>query len=148
MRNKLGQVLSSSFNHDVINQDDGNYNRLPGLVQGLQAVRVGEKRNIVVPADSAYGRYDPRLIIEVRRSELEYGDRLKLGSQVLRFHEPTSEQKLFRVVQMNEDSVVLDGNHSLAGHDLVFEVEIVSARDADDSDLTDASTLIGNQLLH
>lgn len=148
MRNKLGQVLSSSFNRDVINQRDTGNDRLPGLVEGLQSVRAGEKRSIAVPADNAYGSYDPRLVIELRRSELEQGDRLKPGNQILRYDERTSEKRLFRVVRADEEFITLDGNHPLAGQDLVFEVEIVSAREAQDSDFTDELTLVPSQLVH
>ena len=148
MKNKLGQVLSSSFNQDVINQRDSVNDRLPGLVEGLQAVKAGEKRNIAVSAERAYGRYDPTLVLEFRRSDLEYGDQLVLGSQVFRCVGPASEMRLFRVVQINGDSVVLDGNHPLAGHDLVFEVEILSAREVQDHDLLDGSLPIPGRLLH
>jgi FKBP-type peptidyl-prolyl cis-trans isomerase SlyD len=148
MRNKLGQMLSSSFNQDVINQRDFGNDSLSGLVEGLQSVQVGEKRSITVPADRAYGRYDPRLVIELLRSELEYSERLGLGSQILRFHGPASEQRLFRVIRMDGEFVVIDGNHPLAGQDLIFEVEIVSARDVKDGDLLDASTIIPSQLIH
>jgi FKBP-type peptidyl-prolyl cis-trans isomerase SlyD len=148
MRNKLGQILSSSFNQDVINQRDIGNDRLPGLVEGLQSVQVGEKRSIAVPADGAYGSYDPRLVIELQRSELEYGDRLKLGSQILRCYGHPSEQRLFQVIRIDGESVVIDGNHPLAGQDLVFEVEIVSAREVQDDDFIDASTFMPSQLVH
>ncbi len=148
MRNKLGQILSSSFNQDVINQKDTGNDRLPGLVDGLQSVHVGEKRSIPVPADNAYGNYDPRLVIELRRSELEYGDYLRLGSQILRHHGHAPKQRLFRVTRIDGESVIIDGNHPLAGQDLVFEVEIVSAREVQDDDFLDASTLVPSQLVH
>lgn len=148
MKNKLGQVLSSSFNQDVINQRDIGNDRLPGLVEGLQSVQAGEKRRIVVPAENAYGPYDPTLIIELRRSELEYGDRLKRGSQILRRHGHASEERIFHVIRLDDDSVVIDGNHPLAGHDLVFEIEIVSAREAQDGDFIDASQLMPSELIH
>lgn len=135
MKNRLGQTLSSSFNQNVINQVDRENDRLRGLVDGLQSVRDGEKRKITVSAEQGYGNYDPRLVVELRRSELNYGDRVRLGSEILRFHEPTMRQHLFRVTHLDGESVVIDANHPLAGQDLVFEVEIVSARDAQSDDL-------------
>jgi FKBP-type peptidyl-prolyl cis-trans isomerase SlyD len=148
MKNRLGQVLSSSFNQDVINQRASEGDRLPGLVAGLQSVRTGEKRSIAVPADLAYGRYDPALIIELRRSELDYGEHLELGSQVLRYVGPESERRVFRVIQLDGNRVVMDGNHPLAGHDLVFEVEIVAAREARGDDFLEGSALSPGRLLH
>jgi FKBP-type peptidyl-prolyl cis-trans isomerase SlyD len=130
MKNRLGQVLSSSFNRDVVNRHDVGRERLPGLVDGLQSVRAGEKRTISLAASEAYGRYDPGLVVEVRRSTLEYSDQLALGSQVMRRSGRTGQMRLFRVTELSGALATLDGNHPLAGQDLVFEVEVISARDA------------------
>lgn len=149
VKNRLGQVLSTSFNQDVINQNDLKTNHLNGLVNGLQSVSVGEKRRISVPASQAYGSYDPMLSVEVRRSELEFGDRLQIGHQIFRPDPRSSENKIYRVVQANSETIVIDGNHPLAGNDLVFEVEIVSAREAQADDYVESSSqLIPGQLLH
>jgi FKBP-type peptidyl-prolyl cis-trans isomerase 2 len=43
---------------------------------------------------------------------------------------------------------VLDGNHPFAGQDLIFEVEIVSARDAQASDFLKGSGDAEEVLLH
>ncbi len=101
-----------------------------------------------MPADGAYGTYDPDLVIELRRSELEYDDRLMPGTQILRRHGLSSKPRLFRVIRVDDDSVVIDGNHPLAGHDLVFEVEIVSAREACVDDFLDSSPRAHSQLVH
>lgn len=148
MKNRLGDVLSSSFNRDVINQRDLEHDRLPGLVEGLQFVEAGEKRTIVVPADKAYGPYDPSLVLELRRSELECGARLAPGSQVHRRLAGNSEDQVFRVTRLDVDLAVLDGNHPLAGQDLIFEVEIVSARVARETDFLAGPLPPGGRLLH
>jgi FKBP-type peptidyl-prolyl cis-trans isomerase SlyD len=36
----------------------------------------------------------------------------------------------YRVVELSADFVMLDGNHPLAGQDLIFDIEAVEARDA------------------
>jgi FKBP-type peptidyl-prolyl cis-trans isomerase 2 len=35
------------------------------------------------------------------------------------------------ITEVHEDEIVLDGNHPLAGHDLVFDVQIESVESAD-----------------
>ena len=42
---------------------------------------------------------------------------------------------LFRVLELNGDQVKLDGNHPLAGEDLVFDVEIMKIREATQTEL-------------
>jgi len=129
LKDKSGQILSSSFNQDVINQlEDESQERLRGLIAGLQNVYEGEHRQFTVPAIDAYGVHDPKLVVRLRRSELEGGDTLVVGGHV---RDPL---RSYRVVQAQGDMLVLDGNHPLAGHDLTFDIKVVSARDACEED--------------
>lgn len=137
LKNNLGQVLGSSFNQDVINQSEKGCGNLEGLVAGLQNLRAGEKRLIQVPANRAYGLYDPDLVIELSRSELDLGDSLEVGKVCLRPAGPHGEIKVFRVICSRDSFVTLDGNHPLAGQDLIFDIEVISAREAIDEDFED-----------
>ena len=148
LKNNLGQVISSSFNRDVINQIEKGGCRLQGLFAGLQDLKPGEKRQIAVAANQAYGLYDPGLVIEVRRSELIHGKYLEIGSDILRRVEPRGLAQVFRVVHTKMNSVVLDGNHPLAGQDLVFDIEVISAREALAEDLEKSSFLEMNRHIH
>ena len=136
MKNKLGQVLGSSFNHDVINQLDSSSGThdLEGLIAGLQNVKEGEKRQIAVPAGLAYGLYNPELLIELRTSELNPGVHFEIGGTVVKQMGPRGESVVFRVVKSHNDFVVLDGNHPLAGQDLIFDIDVISAREAVEAD--------------
>lgn len=153
LKNKLGQVLSSSFNQDVINQlEEENSNsgdlRLKGLIEGLQNVHQGEHRRFSVPANEGYGPYRPDLVLEVSRSELSRGESLVIGSEIEGKSGPNGTQQVFRVVQIKGDTVVLDGNHPLAGQDLVFEIEVLSARDACLEDFEDSAATAPRYYFH
>lgn len=152
MKDKLGKTLSSSFNQDVINQknasSDANSGVLDGLIAGIQDLKEGEKRHFAVSAERAYGFYDPRLVIEVRRAEIRDGESLAVGSEIERKLDPQGENRTFRVVTARVDSVVLDGNHPLAGQDLVFDIEVVSAREASDADFGDVTPAASSRTLH
>lgn len=146
LKNKLGQVLGSSFNQDVINQLDEATSkhggqRLRGLVAGIQNVHQGEKRQFSVPAHEAYGPYDPDLLLNVRRSDLSQEESLEIGSEIMSLPTRTGEKRAFRVVSVTGDTVVLDGNHPFAGQDLIFDIEVISARDAEREDYEDDTTL-------
>lgn len=132
----LGRVLSLSFNEGVINQLGDGDPRLSDLIQGLQSVRAGEKRRIFVPASRAYGSYDPRLSIKVDLKSLPTRERIHLGSQVIYPHSNSNDARIYRVVEMTAGYVILEGNHPFAGMDLVFEVDIISARRARRLDLS------------
>lgn len=153
LKDKLGQVLSSSFNQDVINQvEEGasgeNDQRLRGLVAGIQNVRQGERRQFTVPANDAYGPYDPALVVSVPRADLSEGHQLMIGSEVVGASGPHGRQRTYRVVETTGDMVVLDGNHPLAGHDITFDIEVVSARDACGEDFGEPVFAPAGRLLH
>jgi FKBP-type peptidyl-prolyl cis-trans isomerase SlyD len=153
LKNKLGQVLSSSFNQDVINQLDGSNpsdqrERLRGLVAGIQNVSPGEKRQFTVSASEAYGPYYPSLVLNVSRLDILKGDSLVIGSEIASSSDPKDTKLVYRVVQINGDSLVLDGNHPLAGHDLTFEIEVVSARDACNEDFEETLVAASNPFVH
>lgn len=148
MKNKLGQVLGSSFNADVINQLENGHETLAGLVAGLQDLTNGEKRKISVPADQGYGLYNPKLVLEVPRSEIPSPSRLKVGDEIQKAVGKDGRNASFRVVSAEKDSVTLDGNHPLAGQDLIFEIEVISARTAVKADFAVVSSDPEAKTLH
>lgn len=139
LKDKLGRVISSSFNHDVINQLEEGSETLRGLIEGLQDVKEGERRQIFVPADQAYGFYDPGLVIEVPRRQLKRGGKLEVGNEIVTECTTDGHIRTFRVIKSAGDRVTLDGNHPLAGQDLYFEIEVTAAREAVEADLVDES---------
>ncbi|MFL5812584.1 MAG: peptidylprolyl isomerase [Bdellovibrionia bacterium] len=153
LKNKLGQVLSSSFNKDVINQIEednsgDNSTRLRGLVAGIQNVREGEKREFTVNAHEAYGPYNPDLVVSVPRSELQKGDSLVIGSEIMGRSDRNNSALIYRVTQIIGDVLVLDANHPLAGHDLTFDIEVISARDACSEDFEQPVIAASSQYVH
>jgi FKBP-type peptidyl-prolyl cis-trans isomerase SlyD len=135
LKNKTGTVISSTFNREVITHCPGD--PLPGLSEGLHNLKAGEKRQIILGACQAYGFYDLNLVMEISRKKISRGMQLKIGDEILL---QTQEKKLrkFRVIQENSKTVTLDGNHPLAGQDLIFYVEGVQARDATQEEIAES----------
>ena len=124
LKNNLGKIISSTFNSNVITYLENQESAvLMGLIEGLQDLKKGEKRKIHLTAQKAYGFYDPKKIIT--RSLEDFEDRgLQKGERII------LSSNAFRVVDISGSQVTLDGNHPLAGQDLVFEIEATEARDA------------------
>lgn len=137
LRDRVGKVISSTFNRDVITSTQGQGDLLKGLAEGLQNLRKGEKRRIVIEAERAYGFYDPLLVVEVSRKKLFKGSSLCIGNQVLT-QSSEGEHRVFRVIQVTPSSVTLDGNHPLAGQDLTFDIETIETRDATSKEIEES----------
>jgi FKBP-type peptidyl-prolyl cis-trans isomerase SlyD len=137
LRNKLGQVISSTVNHDVMSSAEHQNEMLSGLVLGLQNLTKGEKRQIELSAKDAYGYYDLLKVFVRRRDEIKGGDVLKAGDQFM-LKIASELQRLVRVTEVSEDTVTLDSNHPLAGQDLIFEIEAIDAREATAEEIADS----------
>lgn len=131
LKNGLGQVISHTTNREVLTsggQSTGQYCQLKALSLALENLQPGEKRTVVISAKDAYGFYDPKLSITRMRKDLDGGEDLKLGENI----KYLQDGKLagYRISEANSVYVTLDGNHPLAGQDLVFEIEGTESRDA------------------
>jgi FKBP-type peptidyl-prolyl cis-trans isomerase 2 len=96
----------------------------PALEQDIVGMKVGEVKNIHLPAEQAYG---PRLkenLLQVSRQRFPAERDLRLGQKLL-VELAGSEQQVMRIRNIYEQQVVLDGNHDLAGCDLTFALQLV-----------------------
>jgi len=146
LRDKIGKIISSTFNQDVITDGGRSDEILKGLAAGLKNLSKGEKRRIFVPADQAYGFYDPALLIELPRSQFSKGKTVQVGQEVSVNDDDGLRD--FRVIAINPSTVTLDGNHPLAGQDLQFDIEAVEARDANSEDLAELQMKSPSRFIH
>jgi FKBP-type peptidyl-prolyl cis-trans isomerase SlyD len=147
LKDKVGTILSSTLNRDVITTQETHGDLLQGLLKEIRSLKKGEKRRVVLSAEQAYGFYDPHLVVEVARKRLPQGKVLQVGHQILT-HSREGESKVFRVIQSSSKSVTLDGNHPLAGQDLVFEIEGIECRDATSEDIARLTSRSPSALCH
>lgn len=135
LKNTFGKVLSSTFNNDVITHvGRGEEAILVGLAEGLQNLVKGERREIRLKAEKAYGYYDPSKVIECERDELDGGRKLKKGDEIS-FVDEDGDPVNLRVIGIRGERLILDGNHPLAGQDLIFEIEATDARDCTEEEI-------------
>lgn len=135
LKNQLGQVISSTFNQDVLTHSQSRSEKLNALGEALQNLRKGEKRRVCLRADQAYGYYRPELVITRRLEQLDMSEPVQVGERII--YDSNGKRGLYRVISVTADSVTLDGNHPLAGQDLVFEIEATAAREATPEEIED-----------
>jgi FKBP-type peptidyl-prolyl cis-trans isomerase 2 len=78
---------------------------------------------VVIPEDG-YGAHVSDMVVEVERHLIPDSEKLILGS-MLEVGMEDGQTLEVQVVELSDLSVVLDGNHPLAGKDLHFEIEIL-----------------------
>ena len=134
LRDPSGRVLDSSAGGDALTYLEGAGQIIDGLDEQLRDVAAGVKARVQVPAVKAYGERDPGQVHRVKRGMLPIEGDLNIGDQ---FQTDTDRfAPVVTVAAIEGDDVLLDANHPLAGVDLTFDVEIVSARAASAEELS------------
>jgi FKBP-type peptidyl-prolyl cis-trans isomerase 2 len=120
-----GTQFDSSAGGDPLEFVLGKGQLIPGFEQAVGEMTLGETRTVTIVADEAYGpRYD-ELLQEVPRDLIP--DNIELAEGLaLQGQSPDGHPMRYTVVSFSEQSVTLDGNHPLAGQDLVFELQLVA----------------------
>ena len=95
---------------------------IKGFEAGLMDMSEGEKKTIEIESADAYGEHNPEMINEIPRAQVPEG--VKEG-EMLQGMGPMGPVNV-KVVEVKDETVVLDANHPLAGKKLIFDLEIVS----------------------
>ena len=128
-----GVVIDSSEGGAPLQYLHGYDNIIPGLESALEGVECGHKSTVIVEPADGYGEVDDEAIFEVGRDKFPDGMEIFPGMQFAG-ETPNGDVPL-TVVEVRDDSVVVDANHPLAGERLHFDVEIVDVRPASNEEL-------------
>ena len=120
-----GSVFDSSEGRDPLEFTVGAGQMIAGFDKGVVGMALDEQKEITIPPEEAYGIYDPEKIIEVPNDEFPEDLTLEVGMQISA-SQPDGIPVQFTVKEIGEQNVTLDGNHFLAGKDLIFSVTLVS----------------------
>jgi FKBP-type peptidyl-prolyl cis-trans isomerase SlyD len=101
---------------------------LPGLERRLIGLRYGDQAVFVVPAEEAFGVYDPSLVKKRKLTEFPEGASLTAGTWMVAQNDEYRITCGYYVKEKNPQSIVLDYNHPLAGKALHYQFEIVEVR--------------------
>jgi FKBP-type peptidyl-prolyl cis-trans isomerase 2 len=122
-----GQVFDSSEGKEPIEFTLGQGQLIPGFEKGLIDMKLNEKKTISMPKEDAYGEINEALIQEVKKSELPQEMEPKVGMGLVS-KSPDGQEMNLMVIEVKEESIVIDGNHPLAGKDLTFDLEVVEIK--------------------
>ncbi len=128
-----GSVFDSSEGREPLEFMYGVGMVIPGLEDGLRGMAVGERANIEVAYSDAYGPYRDEGRVEYPRDQIDPSIPLEEG-MMLQGQGPQGPIPV-TVLEIHEETVLLDFNHPFAGQDLFFEVSVVSVREATDEEL-------------
>lgn len=120
-----GSIIDASRAQEPLGFIIGGGGVVKGLEEKIKDMKVGEKRTIEVPPESAYGQRRQSLVLEMDRSRFP-GEIRPAVEQEVQLRTSDGAVLSGRVVHVDEDRVTVDANHPLAGKTLIFNVELVA----------------------
>jgi FKBP-type peptidyl-prolyl cis-trans isomerase SlyD len=134
LRNAAGEVLDTSDGAEPLTYLHGASQIVPGLERALTGLRAGEATDVVVAPEDGYGQPDPEGVFGVPRAAFPVGAVLAVGESFIGEDEQGQAVPV-RVVELREDTVIVDANHPLAGETLHFHVDVREVREATPAEL-------------
>lgn len=108
---------------------------MPALERRLIGLREQDAVEFVIPADEAFGLYEPENNQEWSLKVFPPEMKLAVGQKVIPANLPFAPEYPLVIKEVKENSVLLDMNHPLAGHDLHYAVKVVEVRPATPEEL-------------
>jgi FKBP-type peptidyl-prolyl cis-trans isomerase SlyD len=99
----------------------------------LAGKSAGDSISVPIDCTDLYGTRDESLVVTDRIENVpeEYRE---VGTRIL-MENAKGETKHFLVTRMDEETLTIDGNHPLCGREVIFELEVLSVRDATDEEI-------------
>jgi len=119
-----GEQFDSSEGREPLEFTVGAGMMIKGFDAAMPGMAVGDKKTVNIPAADAYGEKDPTAVIPFPKENVPADMKLEPGMQLTLTNQ---EGQPFPVVvtEVQDDVIILDANHFLAGQELVFDIELV-----------------------
>lgn len=134
LKNSSGEILDSSSEGEPLSYLHGYSQIVPGLEAALFGKGTGAKFQVVVQPAEGYGEREEEMVLSVPKAEWTLPAHVGAG-EIVELSSPEGEVIPAVIVEINEDVVVLDANHPLAGQALHFDVELIGVRAATQEEL-------------
>ena len=116
--------LVSTFGSTPATLQLGNGELAPPLEHCLIGINVGERHVFLLEADQAFGSHNPQLTQRMARTALPPDSSPELHG-LIQFAAPNGDKFTGIVRELDDEAVLVDFNHPLAGKPVRFEVQII-----------------------
>jgi FKBP-type peptidyl-prolyl cis-trans isomerase SlyD len=124
-----GQVVETSVGQEPLTYLHGRRQIVPGVERAIDGLESGALLEVVVPPSEAYGERDPSGVFVVPRTAFPAGEEVASG-MMFSASRPDGKCITFRVIEANEQLVLVDTNHPLAGETLHISIHVHTVRSA------------------
>jgi FKBP-type peptidyl-prolyl cis-trans isomerase SlyD len=134
LKDDEGKIVDTNVGGEALVYLHGHHNLVSGLEQELLGKKAGDSIDVVIKPEDGYGLRDESRTFEVPKTSLPAGVNPEKGMQ-LTMRGPNGHAMPVTISKVKLSTVVMDGNHPLAGQNLHFAVTILSVRKATKDEL-------------
>jgi peptidylprolyl isomerase len=102
-----------------------------GFDKAVEGMDVGEKKEFTVKPEEGYGERNDELKQKIPREVLPKEQEPKAGMMLVA-QAPTGQKMPVKILEVSDKEITVDMNHPLAGKTLVFNIEILEVRKAEE----------------
>ncbi len=122
-----GTEFDSSLQREPLEFTLGGGEMIPGFDRAVTGMEPGQKIEVTLEPEDAYGQHDDELVFQVDRALMAGEPAVGLHVSVV-----TPEGPVQAVISdMDDEYCEVDFNHELAGKKLVFEIELLEVEPGD-----------------
>lgn len=125
LRMEGGMVVETSREGEPLRFRMGDGSLVPGLERALYGLYRGRKQVIEIEPQDAFGFADPANVQGMSIHDFPQDMPLEAGV-IINFTTPMGDELPGTVVEVDDEQVLVDFNHPLCGHRVIFEVEILA----------------------
>jgi FKBP-type peptidyl-prolyl cis-trans isomerase SlyD len=141
LKNEKGEVLDSSDAEDgePIEYVHGYGMLVPGLEAALAGLELGAAKDVTVSPEEGFGERDEELVMEIDRGDFPDPKNVVLGDEVVA-ESPDGDEVPMRVIEVKDETVIVDANHPLAGVTLRYSVKVKEIAQATEEEIAEAAS--------
>ncbi|MCI5149280.1 MAG: peptidylprolyl isomerase [Candidatus Electrothrix sp. MAN1_4] len=119
-----GTQFDSSVGVEPLEFTLGSGQVIAGFDEAITGMEQGEKKNVTIPSEKAYGQRNEEMVINAPRDQVPADITPTIG-QRLQLAGPNDQPIVVEITDVTDEHIQLDANPPLAGKDLTFDLELV-----------------------
>ena len=128
LKNRQREVVDDSSSGEPLCFVSGCGQMIEGIEKAVEGREAGECLEVTIPPEMAYGEHRQDRVRRMPRSMFQGTEQLEKG---MKFQTNSGDNaEIVKIVGLEDEQVIIDANHPLAGFTLYFDLEILAAREA------------------
>ncbi|UCE17188.1 MAG: peptidylprolyl isomerase [Gemmatimonadota bacterium] len=117
-------ILNPERNYTPLRVSVGQKQVIPGFEEALIGMKVGESKTVAISPEKAYGQVDEGLVQKVPIDIFKNAGMQPIAGTMVQFQSRDGRPVSALIQEIQEDSVLVDMNHPLAGETLHFRLTV------------------------